>query len=373
MKITEKLEALLKLTIDKKASDLHLSVLSRPLARINGQLTPVEREEWTEEVMKSFTFDCLEGEEKRDLKLNKTIDISCSIKLTRFRINIYVERGYFAWAIRRLEDKLRSLEELRLPPQLLDFARLKDGLVLFTGPTGSGKSTSLATLINYINNSRSEHILTIENPIEYIHYNKQSLIHQRELGTDVTSFANSLREALREDPDVILVGEMRDLDTMRAALTAAETGHLVFSTLHSADTVGALDRMLAMYPADEQDSVRRQLSMVLKGVVAQRLMLDKTGSGRMAILEILKINSAVSNLIRTTQFAQIYSVLETSSQAGMQSFDQALARAVIEGHILEQDALPHVRNQSSFTAQLNFLNGKSPQSQIPKNNFSRVR
>ncbi|NQZ59599.1 MAG: PilT/PilU family type 4a pilus ATPase, partial [Lentisphaeraceae bacterium] len=261
MKQSATLQELLELSINMGISDLHLSVDSPPIGRIDGILTRYEQAPWSEEHMLKMLDDCLNDEEKQDLRRHKSLDCACSHSGARFRINIYMEKGYPAWAIRRLESKLKTVEELHLPLELLELTSLKDGLVLFTGPTGSGKSTSLATLINHINCNRSCHILTIEDPIEYLHSNKKSLVHQRELGSDVTSFSNSLREALREDPDVILVGEMRDLDTIRAALTAAETGHLVFSTLHCADTVGALDRILAMYPGEEQDSIRRQLGM----------------------------------------------------------------------------------------------------------------
>ena len=328
MIVHEEIHGLLELCIDLKISDLHLSVNATPLGRIHGKLKAVTNDVWSEEKMNKLVQACLDEREMEDFKKNFSIDTACSLGTTRFRINIYRERGYSAWAIRRLEDKLRSVEELELPEELLELANLKDGLVLFTGPTGSGKSTSLATLLNYINETRSCHILTIEDPIEYIHYNKKSLVHQRELGSDVTSFSNSLREALREDPDVILVGEMRDLETIRAALTAAETGHLVFSTLHCSDTVGALDRILAMYPAEEQESIGRQLGMTLKGVVAQRLLPRKDVRGRVAAVEILKINNAVANLIRTGQFNQIYSVLETATAQGMRGFDLSLAQLV---------------------------------------------
>lgn len=359
MIITDELSDLLQKCISLKASDLHLSVNTSPLGRIDGKLTAFDDELWTEERMETLIKKSFTDEEKKDYHNNKSLDSACSIGQTRFRINIYRERGYSAWAIRRLEDKLCTVEELDLPTQLLELANLKDGLVLFTGPTGSGKSTSLATLLNYVNENRSCHILTIEDPIEYLHVNKKSLVHQRELGTDVTTFANSLREALREDPDVILVGEMRDLDTIRASLTAAETGHLVFSTLHCADTVGALDRILSMYPAEEQDSIRRQLGMTLKAVVAQRLLPRKSNKGRVAAVEILKINNAVANLIRTAQFNQIYSILETSSAQGMQGFDSALAQLVIDGLLDEDVALSVIRNEKFFFSKVDILQGSN--------------
>jgi twitching motility protein PilT len=373
--IIGELHELLQKCIDLKASDLHLSVNTSPLGRIHGKLTPFNDEVWTEERMGKLIQNCLTEEEEKTYHDNKSIDSACSIGKTRFRINIYRERGYSAWAIRRLEDQLMTVEQLDLPSQLLDFANMKDGLILFTGPTGSGKSTSLATLLNHINETRSCHILTIEDPIEYLHFNKKSLVHQRELGTDVTSFANSLREALREDPDVILVGEMRDLATIRAALTAAETGHLVFSTLHCSDTVGALDRILSMYPAEEQDSIRRQLGMTLKGVVAQRLLPRKSTKGRVAAVEILKINNAVANLIRTAQFNQIYSILETSSALGMQGFDSALAQLVNDNLLEESVALTVIRNEKFFYDKIEILKREEDNSKPQENTgfFKRMR
>ena len=348
MIVSPEIQQFLELSIQLEVSDLHLSVNTPPIGRIHGKLTELTEQIYSEEQMLTLVQNCLTSEEYESLQKDKSLDCAVTVKETRFRINIYYERGFIAWAIRRLEDKLKSLKDLDLPEQLLDLAKMKDGLVLFTGPTGSGKSTSLASLLNFINENRSAHILTIEDPIEYLHHNKKSLVHQREIGTDVTTFANSLREALREDPDVILVGEMRDLDTIRAALTAAETGHLVFSTLHCADTVGALDRILAMYPAEEQESIRRQLAMTLKGVVAQRLMPSSRGSRRYAAIEILKINNGVANLIRTAQFNQIFSILETSIQQGMQSIDKSLADLVYQKKVSEEVALTAVRNQDFF-------------------------
>ncbi|MCH2207565.1 MAG: PilT/PilU family type 4a pilus ATPase [Lentisphaerales bacterium] len=362
MNISEKLMELLEICIEKKVSDLHISVNTEPLGRIHGALTPLTDLVWNEEQMQALINACLDENEKNEFNTKFSLDTACSVGKTRFRINIYRERGYSAWAIRRLEDKICTVEELDLPAEMLDFAKMKDGLVLFTGPTGSGKSTSLATLLNFINENRSCHILTIEDPIEYLHVNKKSLVHQREIGTDVTTFANSLREALREDPDVILVGEMRDLDTIRAALTAAETGHLVFSTLHCADTVGALDRILSMYPAEEQEAIRRQLAMTLKGVIAQRLLPRRAVKGRVAAVEILKINNAVANLVRTAQFNQIYNILETSSGKGMKGFDTALAKLVYDGLLEESKALTVVRNKALFFDKLALLQTPPEQS-----------
>ena len=356
MKMSDTLSSLLNKCIETGVSDLHISVGTEPIGRLDGELSPILDGVWTEEMMNDLIEKSLSDFQLKELYKNRSLDSACSLGKTRFRVNIYYERGYPAWAVRRLESKMRTVDELELPQQLIELADLKDGLVLFTGPTGSGKSTSLATIINSINENRSCHILTIEDPIEYLHENKKSLVHQRELGLDVSSFSNSLREALREDPDVILVGEMRDLDTMRAALTAAETGHLVFSTLHCADTVGAVDRILAMYPADEQGAIQRQLGMTLKAVVAQRLLPRSSGQGRIAAIELLKINSAVSNLIKTSQFSQIYSVLETSTSQGMLSSDLALAMLVCQGDVDLDVAQKFVRNNRYFEDSCSMLN-----------------
>ena len=264
MQITDTLRKLLQLMIDQDYSDLHLSANARAYGRKSGNLVPIGTEDWSELQMEDLFRSIASENMQRVFAERFSVDGSCSLGPVRYRLNCYRERGYIAIAIRRLNSQLQSFQELGLPDTLLELADLKNGLVLFTGPTGSGKSTSLAALINHINENRPCHIITVEDPIEYLHYNKKALVHQRELGLDVSGFAASLREALREDPDVILVGEMRDLDTIRAAVTAAETGHLVFSTLHCGDTVGALDRILAMYPSDEQESIRRQLGMALQ-------------------------------------------------------------------------------------------------------------
>ncbi len=365
LNINEEFSKLLKITIDSDFSDLHITANSFIHGRKNGQIVAVE-DRFLSEADVHQLFNGITSEKmKLEFHKNHCLDSACSFQSTRFRLNFYKERGFIAIAVRRLNDQIQSFDDLGLPEKLLELTELKDGLVLFSGPTGSGKSTSLAALIDSINQSRACHILTIEDPIEYVHLNRKSLVHQRELGTDVLSFSESLRDALREDPDVILVGEMRDLPTIRAAVTAAETGHLVFSTVHSGDTVGALDRILAMYPAEEQESARRQLAMVLKSVVAQSLLPLKNGTGRIPVLEILRSNAAVKNLIHTHQFTQIYSVLETGSKSGMQSIDFELAKLILEGKIdyemgrikcrnsrLLEDILGSKRNSRSFSSLL---------------------
>jgi len=342
-------ETILTASHTKRASDIHISGNNCVIFRINGKLTPLNDHILDDHEIEEMVKSVLSDEQWDELQKEKNLDFSYSLESgIRFRVNIYHERGVSAFAIRRLENKQFSISELGLPPQLENLTTLKDGLVLFTGPTGSGKSTSLAALIHIINQSSSRHILTIEDPVEYVHNNINCLVHQRELGLDVHSFSDALRAALREDPDVILVGEMRDLATIRAAVTAAETGHLVFSTLHTNDTVGVVDRIIASYPAEEQPMVQRQLSSTLRAVVAQRLLPASDDSGRCAAVEVLMANNAVSNLIRTGQSEQIYSVLETSSANGMQSMDSSLAQHVREGRLDEMVARPLVRNKTLF-------------------------
>jgi twitching motility protein PilT len=348
MILAPSLLSLLNLAIEYRYSDLHLSVGSGVIGRLHGDLVTADEAIWTEDRMNQLIEETLSVEEKQILREKFSLDAAISAAQQRFRINIYGERGHSAWAIRRLQRKIPLPEDLNLPSEVVELTNFPHGLVLFTGPTGSGKSTSLAALLSQINEREAVHIITIEDPIEYLHENKRALVHQRELGTDVVGFAEALREALREDPDVILVGEMRDLATMRAAITAAETGHLVFSTLHCGDTVGALDRILAMYPADEQDSIRRQLGMTLRAVVAQALLPRADSPGRVPAVEVLRCTNAVQNHIRTAQFSQIYSTLETGRSQGMISLDHSLASLVQRRMISRETAEGYVRNARLF-------------------------
>jgi len=274
---------------------------------------------------------------------------------TRYRVNVYQQRGVTALAIRRLDDEFRDLVSLNLPPQLADLAEFPYGLVIVTGPTGSGKSTTLASIIHQINSTRACHIITIEDPIEHVHKSLRSLMHQRELHCDVPSFASALRAALREDPDVLLVGEMRDLDTMRAAITAAETGHLVFSTLHTGDVVGSIGRMVGSFPADEQPMVRDQLSRVLRAVVSQRLLRRHDGQGRVPVVEIMRVNSAIANLIRLGDMRQGVSIISSSADEGMLLLEQSLAYLTAAGIIAREEALIWCRDIGVFESRLKSL------------------
>lgn len=348
LRVTPALRETLRLCLAHSCSDLHLSVGSPPIGRQHGNLIRLDQEVLDEAVIEKLVAEIVTEEAAARLATGLSVDAACTSEQQRFRLNIYRERGFTAIAIRHLQPRIPTPQELNLPPELMPLIEHPHGLVLVTGPTGSGKSTTLAALLNQINLQRACHILTIEDPIEYFHSNHQALVHQREVGTDTVSFADALREAMREDPDVILVGEMRDLATARAALTAAETGHLVFSTLHCGDSVGALDRILSLYPAEEQESTRRQLAQTLRAVVAQKLMPRHDIAGRVPAVELLRCVPAVQNLIRTAQFSQLYTSLETGKAHGMISYERSLADLASQGVVQTDLARAQVRNERLF-------------------------
>lgn len=350
----EAFEKLLGACVKRGASDLHLSAEAAPMIRLHGELRPLPADsDQAPAPLEEMAEAILHPRQRAVFEQEQTLDTAYSLPSgERFRVHLYRERGRIAMAVRKLEADFRGFAELSLPPQLKDLAELRDGLVLITGPTGSGKTTTLATQIHQINMTRRCHIITVEDPIEYLHQNIRSLIRQRELYTDVPSFAQAVRAALREDPDVLLIGEMRDLETTRAAITAAETGHLVFSTLHTGDTVGALDRMIGLFAGPEQESARHQLSMVLRAVVAQRLLPNRRGGGRLPVVEVLRITPAIANLIRTGRPQQIYSAMETGAMQGMQTLEQALAGRLIEGTLLPEDVRPLARDWRLVEAHL---------------------
>lgn len=332
-------QILLKELTNHAGSDLHLSKGYKPSIRQHGDLVLMEGYPVsTDNDLKSIVLILLNEKQVQHLEQQRSYDLGyTSEDDERFRINIYYESGSLAFAIRWLNGRILTIEEMNLPGQLNNLPKLKDGLVLMTGATGSGKSTTLASVINTINESRSCHILTIEDPVEYIHKNKKAVVHQRELGTDVLSFSEAMRGALREDPDVVLVGEMRDLDTMRAALMVAETGHLVFSTLHTNDAVGVIDRMIGAFPGPEQANVRAQLSTVLRVVITQRLIKNIDNDGRIPINEILWVNHAVAHLIREHKPEQIRSIMETGRDIGNMTLEYAISERVMNKQIsLEQ-------------------------------------
>lgn len=354
------------------ASDIHLCVGLAPRFRVQGVLRPVADYglarpaliEASGLLLAATTIPPTETDPlsaaRRTLLADGSVDGATSSPAGhRYRFNVYRENGSTAVALRRLDDRFLSLEELGLPPQLADFCTLPDGLVVVTGSTGSGKSTTLATLIEQINLTRDGHIITIEDPVEYVHQSHRSLVHQRQIGRDATSFNAALVESLRQDPDVILVGEIRELETIRTAITAAETGHLVFTTLHAGDCVGAIERLVSVFPSGEQEGIRRQLSLVLRGIFAQHLLPPaKAGDRRVACGELLLVTSAIANLIATGKSQQIYSAIETGGSQGMQTLDQALARLLSAGRISEQTASAMTRNPALLKDWLRAENGR---------------
>lgn len=348
-RLPKELEMLLRQCIEMEASDLHLTAEGIPTLRIHGRLSAIEGSALSADVLEAMARAIMNSKQLMVFEKEQSLDMACSLnKGERFRINVFRERGKVAMSIRRMEDTLHTIEDLNLPLQLEELAELKDGLVLVTGATGSGKTTTLAALIHRINLTRACHILAIEDPVEYIHTNCKSLIHQRELYSDVPSFAQAIRAALREDPDVILVGEMRDLETMRAAVTAAETGHLVFSTLHTGDAVGALNRIVGAFPSDEQEMMRQQLSMVLRAVAAQKLLPGRRGAERVPAVEILRVTQAVAHLIRTGKAQQLYTLMETGQAHGMQTLEQSLGRLVMDGLVSLEEARRAARDVNAL-------------------------
>jgi len=325
--------------VQKKGSDVHIIAGSKVTLRIDGQLVPVEESpELNRENCESLIYPLMTKEQVELVKENKELDFGYQFKdLGRFRINAYHHKGILAAALRLIPNEIKTLEELQMPPVLHDFAHFKQGLVLVTGPTGEGKSTTLAALIDEINSKRSEHILTIEDPIEFVYTPKKSLISQRELNQDTKSWEVALRSALREDPDVVLVGEMRDYETIAAAITVAETGHLVFATLHTNSASQTIDRIIDVFPANQQDQVRQQMAQVIKAVVSQRL-IPMTSGGRVPACEIMLANSAVKNLIREAKTYQIDNVMQTSSEQGMNLIENSLYSLVQRGAISVEKA-----------------------------------
>ncbi len=316
--------------IDRKASDLHITAGARPTLRVRGRLTQLEHFPVLSPVeTREIVYSVLNNDQRQRLETDWQIDFAYSIPgQARFRVNAYFQRAAVGAAFRLIPAELTSIEALGLPAVVHEFTRKPRGLVLITGPTGSGKSTSLAAIIDEINQTRDDHIMTIEDPIEFLHRHKRCIVNQRELGSDATSFAAALRAALRQDPDVILVGEMRDLETIGTALTAAETGHLVFATLHTQDAPQTIDRIIDVFPAHQQSQVRMQLSVALQGIMTQQLLPTADGSSRVVACEVLLPTAAVRNLIREGKTHQIASVIQTGSAVGMQTMDSALATLV---------------------------------------------
>jgi len=332
-------------------SDLHFTTGIAPVVRLNGTLRTMRSQypEMDEEEILSIVNQMTTEAQARSVAAHKDTDFSFTTRSGyRHRVNIYFQRGCTAIAIRLLRNDIPTLDDLGLPPILADFSMRPRGLVLITGPTGSGKSTTLAGMIDFVNLNRSAHIITIEDPIEYVHEHKRCMINQREVGEDVPDFAGALRAALREDPDVILVGEMRDFETIQAAVTAAETGHLVMSTLHTTSAADTINRIIDVYPEHQQQQIRTQLANNLVGVISQTLIPKKDGSGRIACMEVLNVTDACSAMIRDNKIHLIQSAIQTGKQQGMMSLDQELAKFVHNNVITEVDALEKCQDKQEF-------------------------
>jgi twitching motility protein PilT len=321
--------------VEVRASDVHISPGVPPAMRLNGHIAPLPNfPTLTPADTREIVYSVLNDSQRKRFENERQLDLSYAIPaVARFRVNVFFQRGSVSAAFRLIPSEIKSLEELGLPGPVTEFTRKPRGFVLVTGPTGSGKSTTLASMVDLINRERSDHILTIEDPIEFLHRHQKCIVNQREIGSDATDFTSALRAALREDPDVILVGEMRDLETISTALTAAETGHLVFATLHTQSTAQTVDRIIDVFPPHQQQQVRMQLSIALQGIITQQLLETADGTGRVVATEILVPTPAIRNLIREGKTHQIYSALQTSGAVGMQTMDAHLAQLVRNGSI----------------------------------------
>lgn len=338
------LESLLQEVVKNDASDLHLSVAKPPTLRIHGKLTPIGEQALAPEIISGLVQELLSEEQRKLLSQELEIDSSYSLKdNTRFRVNVYHQSGNLSVALRLIPAKIRTIEELNLPPIVKDFTKYSQGFVLVVGPTGHGKSTVMASLIDIINHSREEHIITVEDPVEYVFQQDKCIVSQREVGKDTKSFKRALRSVLREDPDVIMIGEMRDYESIAAAITAAETGHLVFASLHTNTAAQTIDRIIDSFPSHQQDQVRAQLASILLGVISRRL-IPKTSGGLTSAAEVLLVNSAVRNLIREGKNHQIDLVIETSSGEGMISLNRSLAELVKNKEITLDQAVIYSNN-----------------------------
>jgi len=346
---------LLQLMAERGASDLHITTGSPPQLRINGKLTPIGSTALAASDTKQMCYSILTEAQKHRFEEENELDLSFGVKgLSRFRANIFVQRGAVSGAIRSIPFQLKSFEELGLPPVARELVKKPRGLILVTGPTGSGKSTTLASMIDKINSERQEHIVTIEDPIEFVHNHKMCVVNQREVHADTQSFKNALKYILRQDPDVVLIGEMRDLETIEAALTISETGHLTFATLHTNSSVQTINRIVDVFPPHQQPQIRAQLSFVLEGVISQQLLPRKDGTGRVLALEVMIPNPAIRNLIREDKIHQIYSIMQTGqSKFGMQTMNQSLYDLFTRGLITKDEAIGRSTVPDELIAMIN--------------------
>ena len=349
LRYEQRMKNILSLVGQEGASDLHLVVGRYPTLRIDGRLAPISKEGiLTSDDTKGLADIILREENKKELLLEGQTDFSYNFEgKARFRTNVFFQKGYISVTMRFVGERIRTLEELNMPPSLYDFTKQPQGLVLVSGPVGHGKSTTLAALVDAINHNQDKHILTIEDPIEYVYVQDRCIINQREVGEDAKDFSKALRAVFREDANVVLLGELRDLETMATAMTAAETGHLIFATLHTNDSAQTIDRVIDVFPAYQQNQIRTQIANVLLGVVSQRL-LPRIGGGRIPAIEIMIKNHAVENLIRGNKSFQIDSVIETSLKEGMIPLDRSLADLVQQGLVDVEDAFRYAKNRDYF-------------------------
>ncbi len=347
------LRQLLEDMVVRKASDLHITAGVPPVFRVDGWITPSEYDVLTPETTAQLCYSVLSDEQRKRFETTKELDFSFGVKgLSRYRANVFLQRGVVSMAIRQIPYEILAMDKLGLPPVVRDFTNRQRGFVLVTGPTGSGKSTTLAAMLDKINSTRQCHIMTIEDPIEYIHHHKKAIVNQREVGADTQSFPAALKYVLRQDPDIILIGEMRDLETIEAALTIAETGHLVFATLHTNSTYEAVNRIVDVFPADRQKQILTQLAFTLEGVITQQLIPRSRGGGRVMCAEVLVCTPAIKATIREGKTHQIYSLMQVGQKFGIQTMNQALLQAVLDKALSPEDALERCADRSELDGML---------------------